>query len=452
MWILRINRSQLVEIFKDGGGSWLNSYAPSYVDILPGEPCDSNNFYLVWNSQPSKNYCIPIAIIVDKEFQKDFFAWSLTYLSHISPLSSYCRIIDSNTFNSLVGCTPTNIKLPEAAYVSVIAAELLGYVDGNLGNINITHGNAYSSTFSFARVRAKFYQYRNAFPDDLSNVWWRTRALSNKKISRDYLGTLSEIWTCLDAFDNDLQCTSLISVVEPSVISALEEYSIKGVISPATIKKLYKNQIILHEPELGINGTLESRVTSVEKILSQLGNRRTNDKNISFISAYIVSQISPGTLDHFEILKPYSENFSSAYLWLGVFAGLHPQSRVFQSLGNLSNRIFRDLHRDEHILERPQSDISYVELDIISSHIKDLRSIPSRHHGYLDIEIAPFIVSTIKISRNDDNIQPDLFSKESLSNKDIQFALYELEDSLRRAEQVKKRLFSFLGGSTRGRR
>ena len=119
-------------------------------------------------------------------------------------------------------------------------------------------------------------------------------------------------------------------------------------------------------------------------------------------------------------------------LWYGVCAGLHPQSSVLSEFGGLGRRLLRDVLRREHILDRPDCDLAFDELQVLLRKPGSLQWARISGHGSTKVEIMPMVCTMLRVTESMPSQQPSLF--------DIGKSGHEFEQWLWEAKRLAREL------------
>src|SRR5260370_9656370 len=140
----------------------------------------------------------------------------------------------------------------------------------------------------------------------------------------------------------------------------------------------------------------DTREERIQYLEASLGVLKVSQDRVtsSFGAGLLMSQVAPGTLDHFKIIQPLSSDLPLAFMWYGVFAGLHEKTTILNYGDGIGRRIVRELIRPEDFLERPNCDIAVAELEVLSRDVSDsdFRAGLSRN---LEVDVPPCHVSLI---------------------------------------------------------
>jgi hypothetical protein len=159
-----------------------------------------------------------------------------------------------------------------------------------------------------------------------------------------------------------------------------------------------------------MNGPREERVTMFERYVEMLLQGASRDPSFTeFICGYLLSLISPGTLEHTHLLIPSLERVPGALLWYGLCAGLERGSKISRHFGGLGRRMLRDLLRSETLLDLPTCDIAISELEVLAA-APDMLEFRRANQNSVVVELAPFINAQMRMAgRSERPAQVDLF-------------------------------------------
>jgi hypothetical protein len=134
-------------------------------------------------------------------------------------------------------------------------------------------------------------------------------------------------------------------------------------------------------------------VRAFERILK--GPNRSDVLTSSFLAGLLADQLSPGGLEHVDLLLPYVNQFPTALIWYGMCAGLHQDSEV-QHVGNcLGRRLVRDLLASDPILSRPKYDIAVGELEVHLDREEPLE-FRTASQNHIAVELLPGVPAYMK--------------------------------------------------------
>src|SRR5258708_924407 len=95
MWVRATNRRELIEIIQAERLEEPRDTLFSRFEFISTTSLSSRNkseeLLLVWYDDPREVFTLPNLIITPPD-QRDFFAWALTYLNTLRPLTAYIRI------------------------------------------------------------------------------------------------------------------------------------------------------------------------------------------------------------------------------------------------------------------------------------------------------------------------------------------------------------------------
>src|ERR1035437_3787880 len=134
MWIKETTRRELIDIvqaerLEDSGERLFSRYDFKAVSSLSS--VDSpEELLLVWQDDPREVLTLPNLIVTASE-QRDFFAWALTYLNTLRPLTAYIRVCTYQVAEQALKLqtTPALHRLEDAC-TGLILGEAATHLDG----------------------------------------------------------------------------------------------------------------------------------------------------------------------------------------------------------------------------------------------------------------------------------------------------------------------------------
>lgn len=423
MWIAKGSKENLINLLQD-------NLEYNYIQI--SSPQDIKKYLtkfdivFIWSKSPLyKSIPIPDVIIcLDNELKMDLLAWVTTYVNELRPFTSFCRVLDKNEFSNYIHINKDLAKFRNLNNIclGLIICEALS-TSNNYPKQTLTPLHA-KSTYSYIFSQIVLSgNYLDCFPIILELANRLNKSLPNfkKNFLKDDLLTIWNIVTELIQnnnlyFENHFnKKREYIKFIIESSYEILEY----GKITPKTLRNItYKSLNIEYMfEEIGIN-TREIRVSVFEKIIQILETDKSIDKNlISFIAAYLATQVSPGSLKYINLLQPYTFNYPSIFLWYGFLTGLYKNSEINNYSEGFGWRIQKDLFLKNELLQSPECDISIDELEIIRrSNPTYIKNIRTENNSYIRIEVAPDIVLPLELLTEEKNQ-----SDNSNQNIDIEF-------------------------------
>lgn len=140
----------------------------------------------------------------------------------------------------------------------------------------------------------------------------------------------------------------------------------------------------------------EERVRNFEFGVAQLSASPLISESDCFVVAYLLAQVSPGTLDHIQLLSPISKKMPQAYFWYGLLAGLAGDSKIFGVADGLGRRLIRDITRSENPLDRPAVDIDWVEVLVAGESVRSDELFRGTYPGFVTVGLKPGVAMVVK--------------------------------------------------------
>src|SRR4051812_30692338 len=93
MWRMGTTRSEFLDLILSDPP--FTSKGSVEFDALSSQSLNwPEEFQLIWRDNPKEVPSLPPIILVRKEQRREFFAWSLTYLKTLRPITAYSRVIE----------------------------------------------------------------------------------------------------------------------------------------------------------------------------------------------------------------------------------------------------------------------------------------------------------------------------------------------------------------------
>lgn len=104
----------------------------------------------------------------------------------------------------------------------------------------------------------------------------------------------------------------------------------------------------------------EDRLKLIKSIITKNTSCISDPNTNSFIIAYLVNLISPGTMQHQDFLRNM-QVAPSVWIWYGLCAGLSSNSKVREIFKFIGRKIFRDVTHEGFNAQSPKGDMSIQE-------------------------------------------------------------------------------------------
>ena len=139
------------------------------------------------------------------------------------------------------------------------------------------------------------------------------------------------------------------------------------------------------------SATREERGSHLQQML-KLAPPSSNDDSMAAACAFLATQVAPGSLEHFDVLRGASN--PSVAFWYALYASLQTPSEILSGLGGLGLRVIRDVSRVEEPVGRPTADIAFSEIKALERVGIDVLGRKFGHLGEVEVELIPFVTSS----------------------------------------------------------
>jgi hypothetical protein len=398
MWVRETDRRELIEFLQSD--RWSHSSAKlfpkyEYRPVTAISPSGTQHeLLLIWEDDPRDRAPLPDAIVTLSSL-RDFLAWSTTYVSVLRPLSAYTRICDLETARQALrlNSVPKLGRL-ESICAGLILGETATHISGrrDLSDIPVL---TCAGTHSFVLSRA--VSLGNFQIEELSKAWFSAREMTSQPPLALRSATLLSPWRLLISLESSEQLERGIEKPASLIVELCRDLFLKGEIDAR--KWLHRESELSAVNGLfeALRGPREDRIVALDELIARLKKMDSLDAEIStFLIAYFASQISPGTLDHLQLLFPHLEAFPGVLIWYGMCAGMYQDSTISSFAGGLGKRVMREVLRPETFLSRPICDVSISELQMMLSRDRGATTFRTYSTSHLELELQPCVVGAFR--------------------------------------------------------
>ncbi|MCK4825062.1 hypothetical protein KA005_55455, partial [bacterium] len=306
---------------------------------IPEISKQSDELILLWRQKPNKWGYLPEIIIVKPTDMRDFLAWTSTYLSALRPLTAYCRILEIEQAKHLIFKEQKpSLGNKRDAFIGAILGEALSHhYNGDIIRITPT---SLKSTYSYVMTRACAMGKKGVFLEDVTRRWDRVRELSQQSKRKITTDAIEQVWEVLRFLN---QPSFKEETIGPSsiILESCMDISKKGVIEDAKWNILTENMPSVKDSINIMRESKEKRVEWFEDMARRLQdsyNLAIASDAASFLCGYLLSQVTRGSMQHAEILRPYLRRFPTVIMWYGLCASLYKNTGIYNELGGLGSR------------------------------------------------------------------------------------------------------------------
>jgi hypothetical protein len=365
-----------------------------------------------WKNDPRQATSTPAFVLVPEDQQREFMAWAASALTGVRPLSAYCRVLPREIASiSLDIHQPPSLGEFDGICGALILCELATYL-GDRRNLWLASPAACQSTLSFALSRAAALGLPNQITDQLTKDWSEARSLVGTRSGPPTNSWVQRVWSVLDILsERASNYHARISFLRtelpaPHIIETCEALWRDGEFDPSQLGQWIDSSLFDYSVRASLKGPREERMSVLQQTLNAFRERPPADReSASFLIAYLASAISPGTLDHLEVIVPLLSLFPGVGLWYGLVTGIANRSVIRRSINGLGRRVMREVLRDIDLFDAPHADLSLAELRMFSSSSKmrsDLRFTSSEN---LLVELFPSITVVYRASFLDEDME-----------------------------------------------
>ena len=352
----------------------------------------------IWTTDPREAFQVPNILLCNQTEMRDLIAWLWSYAADARPFTALTRLMDPSVLGATLAL-PAKPHFPgrsENAWLGLIFAEAM-IVDEKTGGTGKLSLAQCAGTCSFVQARAKALGYGAESISSISLTWSKARAIVTRDVADAPTKAITDPWSYLH-FVGSNRPRDLFQNVPPNglrqpIPAALQEFESQGVIGESTWSALTRSRLLAADARSLSELTREERVRKIHSISSDIMNSSLKDETDAFLVAYLVSQVSPGSMEHMHLLRGSEGLNRPAVYWYGIFAGLAQPSALGSAFG-VGRRLARELNRPASVMDRPSGDVDYIELLVASESTRD-SAFGASYPGYVDVSLLPNVVTTI---------------------------------------------------------
>ncbi|WP_156517011.1 hypothetical protein [Delftia sp. GW456-R20] len=386
MWYSTVNRKEFVEIFS-------LSLSNRLKKSLKKEPSFSREFELGelllvgWKENPSEHSSLPCLAVARDSDISNLLALVNSIPQAPSPFTAFCRIIGKKEFlqyGDSLSLDFSQIGLEPLLALSY--AEALFLADGQIQLTSLSPAIC-KRTLSF--------------------TWAKAVA---SKIPITQFGKMVDAWIDVYKMTTDPSRIARLGIMVGAMLPVIhtlselllgenKDLSLETEFCRALMDNSKERQELswkkLAAPFIEAT-TLASIAKTTREERSQIFQKAIKSGASPFVTALMATQISPGTLDHIEIMLSHKD--PSAVFWYAALAALARPHSVLTTQTSLSLRLERLISQPSGLEDYPQGDLSYSELQVLSRLGLEQLSRYLEHAGEIKIELVPLIVGIFRFS------------------------------------------------------
>lgn len=365
-------------------------------------PVGTGQVTALWAQRKSKGTDLPQVFVLPPGEKEDFFAWTWTYFPHLRPLSSVCRVLGFDEWSSVSDVSAVSYSELQAFHVGSVLCEAATYL-GPRGREGLHSPSAYQRTLSYILCRASALG-RAQEEESLADRWVECRRLTGHESLALSAETVLAVWATFSGRGAGVG-------VDSRIIESIEQ--LRRGVGPRGLLTLglYEEDAV----EFREDNPKESRVKKFERIVELMlktggeGNAVQRD----FVVAYAANLIDQGSLTYIGLLQDVIVEFPRCLMWYGLCAATSPGAAARKVESSLVRRLRYSLERPWTVFERPECDIAYDELLLVSKEPTKTEHLASWSRAFLVVELGPGITGAFGRQPRtgaDRSVQMDLMS------------------------------------------
>jgi hypothetical protein len=354
---------------------------------------DSSAIDAFWTSEPLPALPLPELVVIPDGSEKDLLVAINASPHSPTPITALTRILTRSEALALFDSPPINDfgvdLLPAATALALVEAVVLS--EGRVPLRHVTPALC-KRTLSFTWGRALAARSPENFMEKLPARWIESYEIVNNTSAQ-----------------NSLFRASVSALIGPLSICA---QLASGLLPPSLAGKLayacFRRDRRLQDEAWAALAKTEGGTPSLASIASATREERGIYRSVSIADsdessiaacAFIATQVAPGSLEHFEVLRGASH--PSIVFWYALYASLQTPSDILGGLGGLGLRVLRDVSQTTDYVGRPTADIAFSELKALERVGVEGVMRKFGHLGEVEVELVPLVTCSFScISRS----------------------------------------------------
>lgn len=383
MWYRSVNRKDVMELFHTPF-SERPSGKISVSTSIPRSFATSDSILLGWGKNPSKHPSLPCLAVTSDTELRDLLAYLNANPQGPSPITSFCRFLSKDDF----------FQYSESSLFAIESSQLTPFI-----------ALSYAESLVLSDRQIKFTDLSPAMCQrTLSFTWAKAIAA---KVPASQLGTLVEAWTSCYSMTSDNHraarveetVSALFSVLRviTGLLLGIEGDSPEEIFCRALFERSKQEQEIAWQrlsSELPGIATLTAISEATREERGQFFQQAVRAEARPFVLALLAAQISPGTLEHIEIVLAQKDP-KVAFWYVTLASIVRPQS-VLSSNFSLGLKLERLASRSTQLDNYPECDLSYTELRVIARLGLEHLNKRLQHAGELSVELTPLVTALFR--------------------------------------------------------
>lgn len=386
MWTARLSRREVLELMLSANEPARDVLKSITGVVFDGDPAAYHAF---WVQQPGGALQLPELLVVPDGAEGELLV-ALNASPHApSPMTSLTRVLTRSEASSFFGSSTlegADNTLPLTVALAMVEAVVLS--DGRVPLRQVTPALC-KRTLSVAWGKALAARSAAEFIEKLPSRWIEAYGIVNSSAAVPGLRNI------VSALVGPLSsCAQLGLGLQPAgpagklAHACLRRDRLLQERAWAELAQRAGGAPSLNSLALA---TREERASYLQQML-KVAPLSSNDDSMAAACAFLATQVAPGSLEHFDVLRG-ATNPSVAF-WYALYASLQTPSEILRGLGGLGLRVLRDVSRGEEPVGRPTADIAFSEVKALERVGIDVLGRKFGHLGEVEVELIPFVTSS----------------------------------------------------------
>lgn len=391
MWYANLTRREVMDALVTG---WRPVLSKMKEEEIPSFS-ENSSYLVVWLEESASGVDSLPCLIASNEKSVGPFLAALISAPHLPfPVTSFSRILSADQLSSFALRRDSDCRaalLNGLACLAIAEASIYAGQDSQSDGIGASVcGRTISHAFGKAIQAVPVGEI-----EEFLRRWVEVQAIAsaNSWTENGISGTLARIFdVCVSIDIGEYGGDILVSLVHDAAKYGEPTDASWQAVTGAALDGMSLQKFS--------SGTREERGIALQDILEDVAKSKNPSEDLLAACALVATRISPGTLDHLNLLLRGSN--PRVALWYSFFAGIQRFGSALRQRQGRGLRILRDMKISRRIYSEPRADIAYDEFILATKFENESMSKRLTHSNEIVVELYPYVDVSFRYGKRAD--------------------------------------------------
>jgi hypothetical protein len=358
-------------------------------DLFPSGVLARDKFHETFRVTPEDGIDLPNVIIPALGNDEDLYATIATYYQSLSPISALTHVLGEET-KHLLDRRPNNAMIEgkrsnRTACLGIAVGEaVLAGLGANDSTVTPTYA-ACRRTLAFSLCRTQLIFQSSIGADTVASRWIELRKLTGLSVSSH------SVQSVLAAIDHSTAGPKIseFAFIEPTVSKCLKTLAKDSKTSGLLLSTMIHLYPGTKRFASALDGPFDGRMSAFTQLVDAIQSTPRGTHTDEIAVAFFCNLIQPGSFAHVKVLAALVDFYPAALVWYGYFCGVAGRTAMQGMDSGLITKLERDLLASFSFESRPECDISFEELQVLSRIKLRAESIKPSHQRAILVGLLP---------------------------------------------------------------